>query len=234
MDKIGRLSTIVDNKKLIVLVGCNTRFLPSFKLTKRLIEQGEIGKILAVKAECGFYLPYWHPFEDYRKSYSANRNLGGGVILDDIHEIDALYWLFGKVKEVFCFADKISNLDIDTEDIAEIFLKFNSGVVAQVHLDYLQRTYRRYYEFIGEKGIIVWNYINQQVKLYTKNTNQYKIFQENINITYETMFLDEIKYFINCIKSNRRPINDLNSAKKALEIALASYKSAKSKKVIYL
>jgi predicted dehydrogenase len=228
------LSEIVKKNKLVALVACNTRFFPSFKLAKKLLEEKRIGKILSVRVQCGFYLPYWHPYEDYRTSYSANRKLGGGVILDDIHEIDSLYWFFGKVKEVFCLADKISNLEINTEDIAEITLRFKSGVVAQVHLDYLQRTYRRSYEFIGEKGIIVWDYRKQTVELFTKEANRKVVYEENINTDREKMFVDEIRHFVNCINGKEKSINGLDSAREILKIALICQKSAKKKGIIYL
>lgn len=234
LERVNELSVIINKKRLAVLIGCNTRFLPTFILAKELIDKNTIGGVLSLKAEFGFYLPYWHPYEDYRKSYSANKCLGGGVIFDDIHEIDSLFWLFGEVKEVFCFADKISNLDIDTEDIAEIFLKFKSRTIAQIHLDYLQRTYRRYYEFIGEKGIIIFDYITQEVKLYSEKTNQWKVFQESINTNREIMFIDEIKHFINCIKGKEQSINGISSAKKILELALACHKSARQKEIVYL
>lgn len=234
LKRIDELSEIVDKKHLVVLVGCNTRFLPNFQLAKKLINQDRIGRVLSVKVECGFYLPYWHPYEDYRKGYSANRHMGGGVILDDIHELDSLYWFFGQVKEVFCFADKISSLDIDTEDIAEIFLKFKSGIIAQIHLDYIQRTYRRYYEFIGEKGIIIWDYIRQSVQLYSKKTNQGQFFQESINTNREIMFINEVKHFINCIAGKDKSINDISFAKNVLRVALACYKSKQKNEVVKL
>lgn len=231
---VDKLLRLVKNKNLITLVGCNIRFFPTFIMAKKLIEDGKIGEVLSVKVEFGFYLPYWHPYEDYRKSYSANKSLGGGVILDDIHEIDSLVWLFGDVKEIFCFTGKLSNLEIDTEDIAEIFLKFKSGLIAQIHLDYLQRTYRRYYEFIGEKGVIVWNYVKQSVELYSKKTNEWRVYQEDINTNREKMFIDEVKHFINCIKGKENSVNDILFAKKTLEVALACYESAQKKEIVYL
>lgn len=234
LDDIDKLENIVNKQNLVVLVGCNTRFFPSFKLAKELIEKNKIGKVLSVKIECGFYLPYWHPYEDYRKGYSANRKLGGGVIFDDIHEIDSLLWLFGDVKELFCLADRVSSLEIDTEDIAEILLRFKSKVIAQVHLDYLQRTYRRYYEFIGENGIIIWDYIKQSVQLYSKKVNQWQTYQESINVNRESMFIDEIKHFIDCLKGKATSINDLACAKKILKVALACHASAQRKEMVSL
>lgn len=234
LDRFDELSSIVAQKNLVVLVGCNTRFLPSLKLAKQLIEDKKIGKVLSVRIECGFYLPYWHPDEDYRSEYSANKSLGGGVIFDDIHELDSLYWLFGEIESVFCYADKISDLEIDTEDVAEIFLKLRSGAIAQIHLDYLQRTYRRSYQFIGEKGVIIWDYITQKIKLYLTEPNQWTVFQENINTDRDVMFLDELGHFVNCIKGKEQSINDLKSAKNVLKVALACHKSAQKKEIVFL
>lgn len=234
IERTEELRSIVAKKRLVALVGCNTRFFPSFKLVKSLIDENAIGKVLSVRIECGFYLPYWHPHEDYRNSYSARRKMGGGVILDDIHEIDSLYWLFGKVKEVFCFAGKVSDLKIDTEDVAEIFMKFKSGIIAQVHLDYLQRTYRRNYEFIGEKGLILWDYISQDVELFSVITNQKKVFQQSINVNREIMFTDEMKHFINCIEGREESINGISSAIDILDIALSCHLSARRKEMVCL
>ena len=140
----------------------------------------------------------------------------------------------GKPKEIFCYADTISNLKIDTEDIAEIFLKFRSGSVAQIHLDYLQSVYRRYYEFIGEKGVIVWDYMAEEVKLHTAKTTVRKVFNEKIGSKREIMFIDEVKHFIDCIKAGRRSVNDIKSAAEILEIALACHASACKKEIIKL
>lgn len=234
LKNIDKLVTIINKKYLVSLIGCNMRFSSGLKLVKRIMDENKIGKILSVKIEYGFYLPYWHPYEDYRKGYSANKSLGGGVILDDIHEIDMLCWLFGEVKEVFCFADKISNLEIDTEDVAEIFLKFKKGTIAQIHLDYLQQTYRRYYEFIGEKGLVAWDYVTQSVKLYSMRTGHWKVFHKSINPNSEIMFIDEVKHFISCIRHKKQSVNDISSARKTLEVALACYNSARKRKIITL
>jgi predicted dehydrogenase len=234
LEGIEKLQLVVQKKHLVVLVGCNTRFSPIFQAARKLIVSGKIGKVLSVRIECGFYLPFWHPGEDYTNSYSANRHLGGGVILDDIHEIDSLYWMFGPVKEVFCFADKVSNLRINTEDFAEIFLRFNSEVIAQIHLDYLQRTYRRIYEFIGEKGVVLADFMAKKIKLYSQKSGQLKIFEGKRYADRETMFIEEIQHFLNCIRQRRNSINGIASAKNILKIALACHKSTGKKEVVFL
>jgi len=229
---VEKLISLAKRKRLITFVGCNPRFLPSLKRTKDLIDRRRIGKVLSVRASRGFYLPYWHPKEDYRKEYSARKSLGGGVIFDDIHDIDILCWIFGRVREVFCFSGKLSSLQIDTEDIAEIFFKFSTGTLAQLHLDYLQRTYRSSYEFIGERGIIEWDYIKHTVRLYEEKTNEWKIFQGSIGETHSEAYSEEIKHFIRCIKRGEGTINDLAAAKRVLETALACHESSQRRKLI--
>ncbi len=231
---IGGLSSIVRKKRLTVLVGCNIRFMPGFKFVKGLIDGNKIGRVLSAKIECGFYLPYWHPYEDYRKGYSAKRSLGGGAIFDDIHELDSLHWLFGRPKEVFCFRERLTGLEIDTEDCAEIFMRFKSKAVAQVHLDYIQRTYRRYYEFIGEKGVIYFDLRKETVELFGEKPNKSRIFQRGIKADPDKMFIDEARHFVNCIKGRERSINGIPAAREVLETALACHRSADKKEIVYL
>lgn len=234
LDGIDQLIRLVQEKKLTALVGCNTRFFASMRLVKKLVDSGTIGRVLLARASCGFYLPYWHPGEDYRKGYTANKSLGGGIILDDIHEIDYLRWLLGEVSEVFSFAGKISNLEMDTEDFASILLKFKGGTVAEVHLDCLQHTYRRSCELIGEKGIIIWDYIKESVRLFTEKEKRWQLFAKDLRTGKNAMFIAEMKHFIDCIEGKDTPMSDLIQAKRVLEIALAAKKSAQTGKIIEL
>lgn len=232
LDGIDQFIRIVKEKKIVTLVACNTRFFASMKFVKELVDNGSIGKVLLARASCGFYLPYWHPWEDYRKGYTANKSLGGGIILDDIHEIDYLRWLLGEVKEVFCISDKISNLEMDTEDFAAILLKFESGTITEVHLDCLQHIYRRSCELIGEKGLIIWDYIKESVRLFTEGGKKWQVFSKDLRTGKNDMFIAEIKHFIDCIEGKDTSINNVIEAKRVLELALAAKKSAQTGKII--
>ena len=181
LEGIDNLIEQASQRKRSVLVACNLRFLPSLKRVERLLNEGRIGAPLAVRAHCGYYLPYWRPATNYRLGYGAKEE-GGGIILDCIHEFDYLRWLIGDVTEVFCYADKLSNLEIASEDTASIVFRFSTGAIGNLHLDYLQRTYRRSCEFIGEDGVIVWDYISQTVTLYGQKDRHSEVFQESINV----------------------------------------------------
>lgn len=234
LDGIDQLIRIAQEKKLVTLVGCNTRFFASMKFVKKLLDSDSIGRVLLARAACGFYLPYWHPWEDYRKGYTANKSLGGGIILDDIHEIDYLRWLLGEVGEVFCVSDKISNLEMDTEDFAAMLLKFKSGTIAEVHLDCLQHTYRRSCELIGEKGLIIWDYIKGSVRLFAEKERKWRVFSEDLRTGENDMFIAELKHFIDCIEGKDMSINNVTEAKRVLEVALAAKKSARTGRFIKL
>lgn len=232
LEGTGSLIAKVSAAGGVALVACNLRFLPSLRLVKRLLDDGRMGKPLGVRAQCGYYFPYWRAHPDYHNNYGAKVATGGGIILDSIHEFDYLHWLLGEVAEVFCYAGTVSKLEIETEDNADILLRFASGVVANVHLDYLQRTYRRSCEIISEEGVIVWDYISQTVSVYGKEDRHLEVFLESINTERNQMFIDEMEHFVACIEGREQPAADTATGRAVLQIALAAKSSAAEGKVI--
>ena len=234
LDGIDELIEMVDKKHLVTLVGCNLRFHPGIAKIKELLTEKSIGQIICARIQAGQYLPDWHPWEDYRHGYSANRNLGGGVILDGVHQIDYSNWFFGDVGQVFCFADKYSSLEIDTEDMAEMLLKFKSGVIVEVHLDYIQRSYSHSCHIIGEEGTILWDINDNQVKLFKASTREWSVFPGEASYNINQMYIEELNHFIQCLKGRAKPMQDVKTGKNVLEIALAAKESAATGKVIKL
>jgi len=232
--ELKKLLKIVKNKKLITLMGCNLRFNPCIKKIKELIESNQIGRIISVQVHCGTFLPYWHPYEDYRLSYASKEKLGGGVILTVIHEIDYLYWFFGSVKEIFSISGKFSDLKLNVEDLSVSLLRFKNNIIAELHLDYFQIPNSRSCKIIGTKGVIQWDEETNVVKIYNiKNRrwiNKIKVTKYDNNQEY----LKEIAHFIKCVKNCKNSINSIYEGEKTLQIALAIKKASKSKKMVKL
>jgi len=226
------LLDIVRKQNLVTLVGCNMRFHPGLKRVKRLLEEGAIGHVVAARAEVGQYLPDWHPWEDYRNTYSARRDLGGGVILDAIHEIDYLRWMFGEAEVVSCFAGKLSRLDIDTEDTAAIMIRFMSGVIGEIHMDYVQRVYSRSCQVIGDEGTINWDYTTGEVRWYSAITNRWQVFPDAVGWEPNQMYIDEMKHFLRCLAGEEKPTLDVFEALQVLKIALLTRASSDSREVL--
>lgn len=232
LDGINEFIEIVTQKKLVVLVGCNMRFHSNILLIKELLDKKSIGNVICARLQSGFYLPDWHPYEDYRKSYSANKRLGGGVILDGIHEIDYIRWFLGEIGQVFCFAGKFSHLEIDTEDMAEILLKFETGAIAEIHLDYIQRFRARSCHLIGDRGTIIWDQKERAVRLYSAGNNHWRVYPESFDNDINKMYIKEMQHFIRCIEGKEQSVRNEKEAKRVLEIALAAKKSAQTHQII--
>ncbi|MFB0500162.1 MAG: Gfo/Idh/MocA family protein [Candidatus Hadarchaeaceae archaeon] len=217
-------------RNLTILVGYNFRFHLGLRLVKKMLDEGRISKVLSARAEFGQYLPDWRPWQNYRQSYTAQKRLGGGIILDGSHELDYMRWLLGEVEEVFCFAGKLSDLQVDTEDTAEVLLKFRGGAIACIHLDFLRRDYSRNCELIGEAGSIMWSYPEQYVKVYSTKSKRWRIFRAGSDPN--EMYVQEMRHFIRCVKGKEKPLVDGKNGKRILEIVLAAKKSAKSGKKV--
>jgi len=231
LDGVDELIKNASKNGLIICVGYNFRFHQGLKLLKKMVDRGEIGKILSARAEFGQYLPDWRPWQDYRQSYTSKKELGGGIILDGSHEIDYMRWLLGDVEQLFCFAGKISSLEVETEDVVGILIKFKSGaIIGEIHLDFVRHDYSRTCEIIGEKGTIKWSYQDRFVKVYSMDAKRWKRF--NIKADPNDMYVQEMQHFINCVKIGEKPLIDGEEGRKTLEIALLAKKSAETKEVI--
>lgn len=234
LEGLDELQREAENRGLVILVGCNMLFFGTLARVKQVLDEGRVGRIISARGQVGYYLPYWHPGEDYRRGYSASRSLGGGVVLDSIHEIGMIRWLLGEITEVFCFNGKLSSLEIDTEDTAELLFRMQSGALVHFHFDYLQRSYRRSLELVGEDGVIVWDYIARTVEVYDKEDYHRHMYRENINTDLNQMYLDQMAHFLRCLARTEKPRSDLASARRDLEIVLAAKRSASERTIVTL
>ncbi|MFC1626952.1 Gfo/Idh/MocA family protein [Patescibacteria group bacterium] len=215
---VDELLKLVKKKNLVLMVGYNLRFEPNLAKIKDQLDQQFIGKVKSAKIFVGSYLPDWHLDEDYRQSYSAKKSLGGGVLLDLSHEIDYAIWLFGRAKTIKAKVEVVPKLEIETEGLAELKVKFKSGVTADIHLDYVSRKYKRNLKITGEKGYLQWDYAAIKDSGWDK----------------DEMYIKEVENFIQAVKGKEKPLVTGEEAKHVLEIVEAAKKSSKTGKVIVL
>jgi len=229
---VDDLLKIIKNKKLITLMGCPLRFHPCLMKIKQILEKKEIGQIYSVSSENGSFLPDWHPDEDYRKNYAAKKELGGGVLLTNIHEIDYLYWLFGRIQKTYATSGKISNLTLNVEDYAAIHLNFFNKVIAEIHLDFFQISKSRKLKIIGEKGIIDCDFVKSTMKLYSTKTSKWNTVISKPSFDLNTIYIDELKHFIQCIKNKKFSSNPITVGAEVLKTVFLIKKSAKEKRML--
>ncbi len=227
------LVDIIKKRKIITQMGCQFRFHKCIKEIKQLISTNKLGTIISVKSECGSFLPDWHPNEDYSKSYAARTELGGGVVLTNIHEIDYLYWLFGDVSKVFSVTGKYSELKISADDLCAGILEFKNNVIAELHLDYFQKPDFRSCKVIGTKGTVVWDSNTNTVMLYDNKKNKWIKILKWAKYNRNLMFKEEIRHFLLCVKKRKTTINPVEKdGIETLKIALAIKKSSKLRKLV--
>ena len=155
--------------------------------------------VICARAMSSSYLPDWRPGQDYRKTYSAHKNLGGGVSIDLIHEWDYLTWLFGMPTEYHSMINKVSNLDIDSDDLA-IYIGKNDKTTFELHLDYFGRQTQRTLDLFTADDTIHCDLISGTVN-YLKSGKTIKL--ESERNAYQ---LAEIAHFFEII--NNKTIND--------------------------
>jgi predicted dehydrogenase len=210
----------------VLQVGYNLRFHPAIRKLKQIVEENIIGRILWTRAEVGQYLPDWRPWQDYRQSYTARRELGGGIILDASHEIDYLLWFFGEPIEVLCMASTVSQLAVNVEDSASLLLRFASGAHADLHLDFVQRIPTRSCKLAGEEGTAIWedgDAVSVRVLRPGKEAESFRYeFDDN------EMYVAELKEFLDCVETGQSPLVTAEQAALVLHWALAARLAAET------
>lgn len=230
------LIDIVARDGLIAMVGYQLRFHPCLELFADVVRSGKLGSPLSVRATIGEYLPFWHRYEDYRDMYAARAELGGGVILSQIHEFDYLYSLFGLPQRLFAIGGHWSSLELDVEDTADVLMDCEfagRSLPVHVHQDFLQWPPARTCELVGDRGRSLLDF--QGLTVTTRLREQpepliasFEHFERN------SLFLNELDHFLDCVASRRQPRISLTDGFASLKIALAVKESIATRTAVTL
>lgn len=219
------LASLTEEKELVTMVGCNMRFHPAIaSVHKELMSNSWFKKKLWAGLEFGFYLPFVR--KDYESSYMAKSSLGGNIIFDVIHELDYAVWFFGEPEEVICSKGILSGLKIDTSDYADMIVKFNSGVVCAIHMDYLQHGYSRRCKVVCENATIQWDFESGRIGTVTSESGEWNWKRLPLKVLHSGMYLDEVRYFLDCVEKSAKTFNSIRDSIKVLKLAEAAEKSS--------
>lgn len=221
MDGLAELKSLSEQKNLKIMVGYNLRWHPLLKTMKVLMESKEIGEPVSANIVMGENIEDWHPWEDYRNTYAAYKNGGGGAVLCFSHDIDYLYWFFGVPENIYSVGGKITPLQGDAEDMVKALLKYKNNFIVSLHLDYWQYPPTRSFEIIGTKGKMIWDYYAKTLQILYRD----KKIASNIIDLPETfdrndMFIDEIKDFIMLLRDEKNSSISLNEGIDVLMMSL--------------
>lgn len=234
MERLDELKNAIATGGGKCLIGYHFRYHPGLLRIKELLKDGQIEHPLSVRAHWGEYLPDWHPWEDYRQGYSARSDLGGGVILTLSHPLDYLRWIFGNVESLWAFSGQSEELGLQVEDTAEIGLRFISGVIGSLHLDYLQHPATHTMELIGTQGTVRWDGQSGELALYSAESKQWEAFPPLAGFERNSLFMAEMRHFLRVCRGLEEPCCTLDDGIAALRLALAAHASQNTASLIYL
>ena len=209
LDGLPRLSATVADKRLVALVGCQWRFHPLVRQLREGLDAGSFGDVVHASIDYAEYLPDWHPYEDYRTSYAARAELGGGVVLTQIHDYDLAWWLFGAPTRVTASGGHLSDLEIDVEDTVDAVLE-GGRVDVHIRQTFASRDRRRV------------------ISVETAGKTVYVDLLDVPGYERNQMFLDEVRHFVACVRGEEQPAIPLSEGIGVLRVALAVKTSMRS------
>lgn len=213
-DRIDNIQTVlkdIEESNLVTYVACNLRFHPCIRFVKHYLSTSA-QRINEINSYCGSYLPDWRKGRDFREIYSAIPELGGGVHLDLIHELDYLSWLFGMPTAQQKFLRNSSSLEIAAVDYAHYVLDYDS-FVASVTLNYFRRDAKRVLEIIFEDTTLIVD-----LRANTVSSNGEIIFTTPVDIYFT--YIEQMRYFLQSVDDGQALMNDVREAYEILKIAL--------------
>lgn len=233
-DGLEEFMSVFRSTHIQVMVGYNLRFSESLCTLRELIRSKQYGRALHVTAEVGQYLPDWRPDSEYRNTVSARADLGGGALLELSHELDYMCWIFG---EPICVSGqllKVSDLDIDVEDLVLAHVAFNNEeaqISSTIQLDFLQRKPSRTCKVICEQATLIWDAIEDRVEALSEGSVSVE-FQGDKDRNYS--YKQEVLHFIESINRGEEVPIPVEDGIKVLGLIHAIRQSSKMKKVIHL
>jgi predicted dehydrogenase len=210
LEDAEKINQMIKAEEIVTYTACNLRFHPAIQYLR---DEIKMKLPLELNLYCGSFLPDWRPGTDYRENYSANKEMGGGVHLDLVHEIDYCRYLLGDPIYHSSYIRKKSKLEISSPDIAHYALEFEN-TSAFITLNYYRKDAKR-------EVVCVWDDKTWTVDLLNNSITDIKngeIYSEAFDI--KSTYLNQMKYFISCLENDEVPMNSFGEAIKTLKIAI--------------
>lgn len=194
------------------------RYHPAYALAREIIQEGRIGRVLYAKSWFESWLPSWHPWEDYRQSYAARRELGGGVLPTLDHEIDFLCWCLGPPRRVTGVSHRSGALALDVDDSAALMMEFAGGTTASCQLSLCRQDRQRGFEFVGSQATLRYSLESNQLRLRADSMDDEETAWDGQAYDTNDMYRDLLVDFLAAVVRGDRPPVPLEAGVEALEI----------------
>jgi predicted dehydrogenase len=208
LKKLDLLRRVVKTNNLVVMMGHSYMFEEGFIKLHSLLKKGIIGQVYYVTYLQGQYLPDWHPNMDYRKEYSARKELGGGALLTlTSHTFYVIEWLFGRVQSIHGHViDKVSKLQVNADDSVFLLMRTKKNIIVLTQNNFIVAIHNHRIIVEGTKGTLEYDFVEKQVTIFLPKKKP-KIIDADKGSN--DRFVKEMKYFLYQLKRNNLD-EDLN------------------------
>lgn len=227
-----RLAAAVETASAPLLMGYTWRWWPPLRKVRALLGEGAIGTVRHVQFHMSAHLADWHPWERYQDFFMARRELGGGALLDESHWIDLMLWLFGMPASVSGRIEKISDLEIDSDDNVDLLFAYDGGPRVSMHLDLYGRPHEKFIRFVGSEGTLFWSADPNQIRIGRDWRQDWE------TVTYDCerndMFVATAKEFLDVVAGEPPRTCAIADGVRVLEIVEAARRASSEGRVVAL
>ena len=194
LDEAEVLAKAMERTGTPLLLGYTWRWWPPLAKVRALLAENAVGAIRYVDFTMSAHLEDWHPGEPLAEFFMSSAELGGGALLDESHWVDLMLWFFGMPETLSARVEKISDLEITSDDNVDMMIGFANGLRANVHLDLYGRPHRKSIRFIGEGGTILWSETPNQIAVCTEAGENWR--EERFDCERNDMFLGVAREYL--------------------------------------
>jgi predicted dehydrogenase len=223
-----KLQSAVHDTKVPLLLGYTWRWWPPLLKVKDLVARQAVGQLRHVKFTMSAHLADWHPWERYQDFFMASEALGGGALLDESHWLDLMLWFFGVPEKLFAKIEKISDLEIETDDNVDMLVYYPNDMRVSLHLDLYARPHEKTIQFVGENGTLIWE--PNRIKLGKGMDPDWEI--EEFNYDRNDMFVEVAKEFLHVLSGGSVTTCTIDDGARVLNLIEAARMSSSSEKVV--
>ena len=223
-----KLRAAVHDTKVPLLLGYTWRWWPPLLKVKDLVVQQAVGQLRHVKFTMAAHLADWHPWERYQDFFMASEALGGGALLDESHWLDLMLWFFGMPERLFAKIEKISDLEIETDDNVDILVYYPDDLRVSLHLDLYARPHEKTIQFVGENGTLIWE--PNRIKIGKGMDPEWEI--EDFQYDRNDMFVAAAKEFLHVLSGAPVQTCTIDDGAQVLNLIEAARMSSSGEKVI--
>jgi len=234
-----RMVEAVEAADTVLMAGQNQRFMAEHRQIKELLDQGAIGRVVAVRFDCNQFLKRMYPEGSWM--FSKEKTGGGMVICTAVHKLDLLRYLFGEIARVSAFVGHTGlNYDMDNEDIAAIILEFESGIIGEgfylfaAHQAPIPTATGELTVFYGENGIIHnvmgWHIYSTEIEKYSGGLTRLPIRPQ----PYRDSIVAEVRHFLESIRDGAEPLTSGRDNLGTMAAIDAIYRAAETRTVVEL